>query len=235
MNDQPKPTPVIVRTHKLLADAERMIRNEKLSGAQVELWVIEARTILGRVFGEESPQYLGCSSPGHDPATRTQHERLSLRIPFIAGLHESLARSSAGRKIFIGHGRSLQWLILKDFLTANLRLNVDEFNIEPTAGIHTTERLQAMLGQAGLAFIIMTGEDTLADGTIQARPNVFHEVGLFQGYLGTRRAIVMHETGCASFSNIDGLTTIHFPKDNLAAKFEEIRRVLIREGYLAAT
>jgi predicted nucleotide-binding protein len=120
-------------------------------------------------------------------------------------------------------------------MTTNLRLDVDEFNIEPTAGIHTTERLQAMLWQAGLAFIIMTGEDTLADGTIQARPNVIHEVGLFQGSLGTRRAIVMHEADCAGFSNIDGLTTIHFPKDNLAAKFEDVRGVLVREGYLAST
>lgn len=210
-----------------------MLMGDKLSGVQVELWIMEARTILGRVLGEESPQYLGCTPPGRDPVTRTQHERLGLRVPFVAGLHESLTRISGGRKIFIGHGRSLQWLVLKDFLVSSLKLDVDEFNIEPTAGIHTTERLQSMLGQAGLAFIIMTGEDALADGTVQARPNVIHEVGLFQGYLGNRRAIVMHETGCASFSNIDGLTTIHFPTDNLASKFEEIRRVLVREGYLA--
>src|ERR1035437_10406041 len=92
MNDQPKPIPVIIRTQKLLTDAEQMLRNDKLSGALVDFWVMEARIVLGRVYGEESPQYLGCSPLARNPAMRTQHERLSLRIPFIAGLHESLSQ-----------------------------------------------------------------------------------------------------------------------------------------------
>lgn len=85
-----------------------------------------------------------------------------------------------------------------------------------------------------MAFIIMTAEDSLTNGTVQARPNVIHEVGLFQGYLGTRRAIVLLEEGCATFSNLDGLTTVRFPRNDIAARFEEVRQVLMREGFLPA-
>ena len=135
-----------------------------------------------------------------------------------------------GSKIFIGHGRSLVWLQLKDFLRERMHLACDEFNLEPAAGMSTTARLDAMLAQAGFAFIVMTAEEEHADGRVYARPNVIHESGLFQGRLGTQRAIVLLEEGCSDFSNISGLTQIRFPKENLVPSFEEIRRVLEREG-----
>ena len=86
-----------------------------------------------------------------------------------------------------------------------------------------------MLNEAAFAFLVMTGEDPAADGTIRARENVIHEIGLFQGRLGMHRAIVMLEEGCAPFSNIHGLTAIRFPKDDIMSASEEIRRVLERE------
>jgi predicted nucleotide-binding protein len=59
---------------------------------------------------------------------------------------------------------------------------------------------------------------------------VTHEIGLFQGRLGFRRAIILLEEGCTEFSNIHGLTVIKFPKTNIMTVSEEIRRVLEREG-----
>lgn len=135
-------------------------------------------------------------------------------------------------KIFIGHGRSLVWRDLKDFIQDRLGLAWDEFNREPTAGMSTKERLEAMLDNASFAFLVMTAEDEHADATLHARENVVHEVGLFQGRLGFRRSIVLLEEGCKEFSNITGLTQIHFPKGNLMSKSEELRRVLEREGIL---
>ena len=38
-----------------------------------------------------------------------------------------------------------------------------------------------------------------------------HELGLFQGRLGPRGAIVLLEDGCEAFSNISGLSQILFP------------------------
>ncbi len=91
-----------------------------------------------------------------------------------------------------------------------------------------------MLDAAVVAFLIMTGEDEQADGKLHARMNVVHEAGLFQGRLGFTRAILLLEEGCEGFSNIEGLGQIRFPEGNIKAVFDEVRRVLEREGILAA-
>ena len=78
----------------------------------------------------------------------------------------------------------------------------------------------------------MTGEDEQADGSLHARENVIHEAGLFQGRLGFNRAIILLEDGCQKFSNIHGLGHIRFPKGDIKASFEEIRRVLKRESII---
>ena len=83
-----------------------------------------------------------------------------------------------------------------------------------------------MLNDAAFAFLIMTAEDEQSDGKLHARMNVVHEVGLFQGRLGFERAIVLLEEGCEEFSNINGLGQIRFPKDNISAIYEDIRRIL---------
>lgn len=135
-------------------------------------------------------------------------------------------------KVFIGHGRSLLWRELKDFLQDRLHLPWDEFNREPVAGIGNVARLAQLLNECGIAFLIMTAEDETADGDMHARQNVVHEAGLFQGKLGFERAIVMLEEGCTEFSNIAGLGQIRFPVGNISASFEEVRRVLEREGFV---
>jgi predicted nucleotide-binding protein len=114
--------------------------------------------------------------------------------------------------VFIGHGRSLLWRELKDFLQDRLKLPCVEFNSESPAGIATKERLSEMLDRATIAFLLLTGE-----------------AGLFQGRLGFTKAIILLEDGCVEFSNIHGLGQIRFPKGNIQPAFEEIRRVLERE------
>ena len=86
-----------------------------------------------------------------------------------------------------------------------------------------------MLQRASFAFLIMTAEDEQPDGTMRARENVVHEVGLLQGRLGFERAIILLEEGCTQCSNLQGLGQIQFPKGNIGASFGEIRRVLERE------
>lgn len=137
------------------------------------------------------------------------------------------------KRVFIGHGRSLLWRQLKDFLVDRLNLPYEEFNREAMAGISTTDRLKDMLDNACFALLVMTVEDRHADGSGHARENVVHEVGLFQGRLGFNRAIVLIEEGCTEFSNLHGLTQLRFPTGNIIACSEEIRRVLEREGILA--
>jgi predicted nucleotide-binding protein len=144
----------------------------------------------------------------------------------------SRKHSTLGSNVFIGHGRSPSWRELKDFLKDRLGLPWDEFNRVPVAGIANASRLSAMLDEATIAFLVMTAEDVLEDGEIQARLNVVHEAGLFQGRLGFTKAIILIEDDCKGFSNIEGLGQIRFPKGNIASCFEEVRRVLEREGLI---
>ena len=135
-----------------------------------------------------------------------------------------------GTNVFIGHGQSPLWRDLKDFVQDRMHLPWDEFNRVPVAGFTNIARLSQMLDEAAIAFLIMTAEDEQADGKQHARQNVIHEAGLFQGRLGFERAIILLEEGCEEFSNIQGLGQIRFPNGNISAIFEDIRKVLEREG-----
>jgi predicted nucleotide-binding protein/ActR/RegA family two-component response regulator len=148
-----------------------------------------------------------------------------------AGLQRTSRRkvvNRSGSRVFIGHGRSPAWRELKDFVQDRLKLPWDEFNRMSAAGVSNIARLSEMLDAAAVALLIMTAEDETADGFMQARLNVIHEAGLFQGRLGFSRAVVLLEEGCAEFGNIKGLGQIQFPKGNITASFEEVRRALER-------
>lgn len=141
-----------------------------------------------------------------------------------------IEKNTPGTHVFIGHGRSLLWKDLKDFLAERLNLPYDEFNRVPVAGVTNIARLSEMLNSAAIAFIVMTAEDEQADGKLHARMNVIHEAGLFQGRLGFTKAIVLLESECEEFSNIQGLGQIRFEAGNIKSCFEEVRLVLEREG-----
>jgi predicted nucleotide-binding protein len=167
-----------------------------------------------------------------ETALRNLENATRLSAAHVARLEEKqkpAMTTTKGTTVCIGHGRSSLWRDLKDFLVERLHIKVDEFNSIPTAGISTTDRLTEMLDAAAFAFLIMTGEDEQADGKRHARLNVVHEAGLFQGRLGFKKAIILLEDGCEEFSNAHGLGQIRFPKANISAQFEEIRRVLERE------
>ena len=140
--------------------------------------------------------------------------------------------SSVGTRVFIGHGRSMIWRELKDFIEDKLGLPVDEFNSVQTAGTSTTDRLMEMLSSAAIAFLVMTGEDEQPSGEVRPRENVVHEAGMFQARLGFKRSVVLLEDGCEKFSNNAGLTHIPFPKGRIRATFQDVREVLEREDIL---
>jgi predicted nucleotide-binding protein len=129
--------------------------------------------------------------------------------------------------IFIGHGgHSKEWLVLAQYLKEDWELNIEEFNAKPPEGYTTQAHLQTILDRATFAFLVMTGDDKHADGSLHARENVVHEAGLFQGKLGIPNAVLLVEEGCEIPSNFDGLTHIPFPKNDIAAAFHKVHRVL---------
>jgi predicted nucleotide-binding protein len=143
-----------------------------------------------------------------------------------SALNEGQKTATGGQKIFIGHGHSLVWHELQNFLQNRLQLKTDEFNRVPTAGVTISSRLEEMLKDATFAFLILTAEDEQPDGTFRPRENVIHEAGLFQGKLGFDKAILLLEETCEKFSNAAGLVHISFSPGNIKATFEQVREVL---------
>jgi len=237
--ETPKPQlSAIFQLQQRAEQARALIRKPELSQGQVKLWTASVKGSLVMIFGNDAPvlSHWRVSSgplPSGD-ARELLRDRLSLLDSLTANLQQQAESAQArGQRIFLGHGRSPVWRELKDFLKDRLCLPWEEFNRESVAGIPTTERLVQMHDSACFAFLIMTAEDEHADSTLHARENVIHEVDLFQGKLGLRKAIILVEDGCTTFSNIHGLTYIGFPRNRIAACFEEIRRVLEREGIVA--
>ena len=205
---------------------KRQLMTRDMRAAQQGTWAPPHVSVQARVIA------------AHQPAAhcRDLAERIEKLAAHMSRSRQRDARvARIGTNVFIGHGRSPVWKDLKDFVKDRLHLPHDEFNRVPVAGITNIARLSETLDAAACAFVIMTAEDETADGKVQARMNVIHEVGLFQGRLGFTKAIVLLEEGCEEFSNIQGLGQIRFPKGNVSAKFEEIRQVLEREGVLEAS
>lgn len=132
-------------------------------------------------------------------------------------------------KIFIGHGRSVGWRDLKDHLQDKHGYQVVAYETGARAGHAIRDILEEMMAEASFAILVMTGEDTQADGAIRSRQNVIHEAGLFQGKLGFPRAIILLEEGVEAFSNVDGIQYIGFAKGKIKETFGDVLAVLKRE------
>jgi hypothetical protein len=212
---------------------EKLLTKPSIGLGQVKMWSGSIRSRLNKIYGGDHPLPLRWLpkeiADDVDPKTELAR-RIQLVKEIASGFEQMDKRSYHGpARVFIGHGQSPVWRELKDFLQDRLGLAWDEFNREAVAGVSTFERLSEMLDAADFAFMVMTAEDMHDDDTVHARQNVVHEVGLFQGRLGPRKAIILLEQGCSEFTNIVGLSQIRFPKNNVGAAFEEIRRVLERE------
>lgn len=132
-------------------------------------------------------------------------------------------------QIFIGHGQSSQWKELKDHLREQHGFDVIAYELGTRAGYTIQEVLNDMLDESSLALLVLTGDDLDKEGHYHARENVIHELGLFQGRLGTKRAIALKEEGVTEFSNIQGLNQIRFSKNNIRETFGDVLAVIKKE------
>jgi predicted nucleotide-binding protein len=209
---------------------ERMDVMGALAGFLADLGLHDTITRAGAIFAID-----GLSAERYEATFHQVDMFVTSAITRLKSTPASANSAATGDSVFIGHGHSHVWRALKDFISDRLHLKCEDFNTISPAGIPTANRLEEMLNHSCFAFLVMTAEDQRRDGTLQPRMNVVHEAGLFQGRLGFKKAIVLLEEGCADFSNIDGLGHIPFPGDDIAKCFEEVRRVLEREGVVPGT
>lgn len=131
--------------------------------------------------------------------------------------------------VFIGHGRSSQWLDLKNHLQDKHQITIEAFETGARAGHTIRDILEDMADKSSFALLVLTAEDQHSDGSLHARENVIHETGLFQGRLGFGRAIVLLEDGASEFSNIHGILQIRFAKGNIKETFGDVVATIHRE------
>jgi predicted nucleotide-binding protein len=145
---------------------------------------------------------------------------------------ESIEKSTLSERspvIFIGHGGSSQWKELKEHLTDKHGYTIMSYETGSRSGHTIRDILEDMSNKSSIAFLVMTGENKREDGTITARPNVIHEVGLFQGKLGFSKAIVLLEEDTEEFSNLYGIQQIRFSKGNIRETFGDVLALIKRE------
>lgn len=146
-----------------------------------------------------------------------------------ARLPDLEAESMQKPTIFIGHGRSSLWRDLKDHLQDKHGYQIQAYEVGARAGHVIRDILEELLTKSSFAVLVMTAEDETADGSMRARQNVIHEIGLFQGKLGFSKVIVLLEEGTEEFSNIQGIIQIRFSKGNIKETFGEILATIRRE------
>lgn len=246
------PVQAIPLMEDVLLRGESLAAHDPLRHREIRTWRQEVSVLLSELYGYDSPTVEAFNNTSKLEREAQVHEECGASVNWDAVyktmivdavavvravaklLRAKVAPHSSecqptrhqGNRIFVGHGRSASWLELRHFLEARLGFTVEEFNGISTAGKTVVERLKEMLDAAAFAFLVMTAEDNVADGSTRARQNVIHEIGLFQGRLGFDRAIILLEEGCEKFSNVDGLTYISFPKGNISAAYEKIRWAL---------
>jgi predicted nucleotide-binding protein len=132
-------------------------------------------------------------------------------------------------RIFIGHGASPDWQALKTYLSDEMQFTVEAYETLPRAGFDIKEILETALNANNFALLVMTAEDQQADESFNARQNVVHEAGLFQGRVGFRRAIVILEESTAEFSNIAGVQQLRYSKGSIRSIFGDVISTLNRE------
>lgn len=254
------PEQVLPLLEDALLRGESLAADNSLPYLKIRAWRQETSVLLSELHGYDSPAVKAFNNTG-DLERKAQihedsgaavnwslvHKQMIVDAVVMVRVHTAILRAKAappavghlpsrrpGNRVFVGHGRSTVWLELRHFLEGRLGLAVEEFNGVSTAGRTTVERLKEMLDVTDFAFLIMTAEDDVADGSVRARQNVIHEIGLFQGRLGFDRAIILLEETCQKFSNVDGLTYIPFPKGNITAAYEKIRWALESAKILSA-
>jgi predicted nucleotide-binding protein len=131
--------------------------------------------------------------------------------------------------VFVGHGNSLLWRDLKDHLQDKHGIKVVAYESGARAGHTVRDILEQLVDESSFAVLVMTADDAQADGSMHARQNVVHEVGLFQGRLGFARAVVLVETGTTVFSNMHGVQRIDFARGNIRETFGEVVATVRRE------
>lgn len=201
----------------------------QFSKGQVEHLALGAKRQID-VLAIESPALFGdfhfpATSPGVTAETASgpvpQYSRKQL-IGFASAIDQAFTirahsqlqspdQPDALRRVFISHGRNSAWRQVQAYIEKDLKIATLELAQEANLGRTVIDKLQGESAKCDVAVIVMTGDDTDGAGNARARENVIHEIGFFQGKMGTGRVVLLYEEGVSIPSNIHGVVYSPFP------------------------
>ncbi|HWY11717.1 MAG TPA: nucleotide-binding protein [Bacteroidia bacterium] len=126
--------------------------------------------------------------------------------------------------IFISHGRSHLWNNVARYIENKLGINTVILHERPNKGRTVIEKLEEETEDCDFAIIVMTAEDTQADGSLRTRENVVHEIGFCQGSFGRENVLVLKQKGIAPFTNLSGIVYEEFEGENIKSTFPKIQQ-----------
>lgn len=177
----------------------------------------------------EIPEPRGENSSGkiyeeHMIQPLVQNLEYILELSSNARIGENLEMREKLNRVFISHGRSLEWGKIQNYLEKDLAIPTLELAQEPNLGRTVLQKLYDEAQKCSVAVIVMTGDDMTDEGELRARENVMHEIGFFQGLYGLQQVVLLHEQAVNIPSNIHGLVYIGFPKDTAEAALGALTR-----------
>jgi predicted nucleotide-binding protein len=128
--------------------------------------------------------------------------------------------------VFLTHGSAQDWREVQSHIERDIGYKTLELAQQPNLGRSILLKLEQESSRCNSAVIVMTGDDSDADGNARARENVMHEIGYFQAKFGLSRVCLLHEDGANIPSNIHGLVYIPFTKGNVSMTFGPLLREL---------
>jgi hypothetical protein len=178
-------------------------------------WEVDAFTISHSLGGTTITIRLG---------SRSQIDSIVGVLPAPAA--DGVQELAAAFTVFLGHGRSPQWLVLADHLRRVQGVDVVTYESTARVGEPAMSVLERLTGRCAFAILVHTAEVAGTDGTLHAGPNVIHETGLFQARLGADRALILREATCHAFSNVAGLTERRFGEGQIQQVFGDVTAIL---------
>jgi sugar/nucleoside kinase (ribokinase family) len=182
---------------------------------------IELGSLLGMSLARHKLRYVG--SAGH-----AQFAEVTKK--FIASLDAERRGSSLPRGVFIAHGANPEWLAVQRFIETRFQVPVYSFESRSWGSRQVTEALSNYLERCSFAICVLTAENFGEGGLRQARQNVIHEVGLFQGRHGFDRVMMLVEEGCDFSPGAAGPYTVSFPSNGISETFYHLDK-MIRQGF----
>lgn len=177
--------------------------------------------MMSSVAGQPNPLHF--SRKQMEQLLRYVNEIFEIRA---ASEHASPVVKEQLRRVFITHGRAKDWLEVQAYIEKDLKLESLELAQEPSLGNTIIEKLEANANSCDAAVIVMSGDDTDADGKLRVRENVMHEIGYFQGRYGRRNVVLLHEDGASIPTNLGGIVYTPYPRGNVGAGFAVMAREL---------